>query len=284
MSNIFYIDGKFLPEEKAKIPVNDLAILRGYGIFDFFRTYGGKPFHIKDHLKRLEHSAKSIDLELPLSLEKIHDVVLETLKKNRHKDSNVRIVVTGGQTEDFITPCGKPRLMVMVTQVTVYPEHWYQKGVKIITVPLERQIPAAKSLNYLSAILALKEAYEKKAVEAVYTDRHGNLREGTTSNFFAFIEGKMVTPGTEDILPGITRQVVLDLAEHEFEVQIRDIHKDEITKAQGAFLSSSNKQILPVVHVDDLTIGNGKPCGQTQLIMKLFKDYTRNYSQGKIND
>lgn len=284
MSNIFYIDGEFLPENEATISVNDLAVLRGYGIFDFLRTYGGKPFHLKDHLKRLEHSAKSIDLKLPLNLEEIHRIVLETLKKNRHKDSNVRIVVTGGQTEDFITPCGKPRLLVMVTEVCHYPRKWYEDGVKIITFPLERQIPAAKSLNYLSAILALKEAYQKKAVEAVYTDREGNLREGTTSNFFIFIKGKMVTPGTEEILPGITRQVVLELAQNLFEVQIRDIHMDELAGVQGAFLSSSNKQILPVVQVDDLTIGDGNPCKQTRLAMKHFEKYTKRYALGEITD
>ena len=284
MGNIFYIDGEFLPEKDAAIPVNDLAILRGYGIFDFLRTYGGKPFHLKDHLKRLEHSAKSIDLKLPLSLEEINDIVIKTLKKNQHKDSNVRIVVTGGQTDDFITPCGKPRLLVMVTEVSFYPKKWYEDGVKIITVPLERQIPAAKSLNYLSAILALKEAYQKKAVEAVYTDRDKNLREGTTSNFFVFIDGKMVTPGTEEILPGITRQVVLELAQHLFEVQIRDIHMDELTRAQGAFLSSSNKQILPIVQVDDLTIGDGKPSKQTLRVMKRFEEYTKRYAKGESNE
>jgi branched-chain amino acid aminotransferase len=284
MSNIFYIDGKFLPEKDAGIPVNDLAILRGYGIFDFLRTYGGKPFHLKDHLKRLEHSAISIDLKLPLSLEEIHDIVIETLKRNQHKDSNLRIVVTGGQTADSITPCGKPRLLVMVTEVCPYPPKWYEDGVKIITVSLERQIPAAKSLNYLSAILALKEAYQQKAVEAVYTDREKNLKEGTTSNFFIFIDGKMITPGTEEILPGITRQVVLELAEHEFEVQIRDIHMDELIKAKGAFLSSSSKQILPVVQVDDLIIGKGKPCEQTRMVMNRFETYTTSYARGEIKE
>jgi branched-chain amino acid aminotransferase len=284
MNNIFYIDGEFLPEKDARIPVNDLAILRGYGIFDFFRTYGGKPFHLKDHLKRLEHSAISIDLNLPLRIEEIKDIVLETLKRNQHKDSNVRIVVTGGQTDDFITPCGKPRLLVMVTEAHLCPKKWYENGVKIITVPLERQIPGAKSLNYLSAILALKEAYQKKAVEAVYIDREKNLREGTTSNFFIFINGKMITPGTEEILPGITRQVVLELAEHEFEVQIRDIYLDELHQAQGAFLSSSNKQVLPVVRVDDLTIGDGKPCDKTRLIMKRFEEYITRYAKGEIKE
>ena len=282
MGNIFYIDGEFLPEKDARIPVNDLAVLRGYGIFDFFRTYGGKPFHLQDHLKRLEHSAKSICLKLPLSLDEISGIVLETLKRNRHADSNVRIVVTGGQTEDFITPSGKPRLLVMVTEVLLYPQKWYEEGVKIITFPLERQIPAAKSLNYLSAILALREAYQKKAVEAVYIDRQKNLREGTTSNFFIFVDGKMVTPGTEDILPGITRQVVLKLAENEFDLQIRDIQLDELNRAQGAFLSSSNKQILPVVKVDNLIIGDGKPCDQTRLLMKRFSEYTKRYAQGEI--
>jgi branched-chain amino acid aminotransferase len=284
MSNIFYIDGEFLPEKDARIPVNDLAILRGYGIFDFLRTYGGKPFHLFDHLKRLEHSAKSIDLNLPLNIEEIRNIVLETLQRNHHKDSNVRIVVTGGQTADSIIPCGKPRLLIMVTEVCPCPQKWYEDGVKIITFPLERQIPAAKSLNYLSAILALKEAYHQQALEAVYTDRNDHLREGTTSNFFIFIDGKMITPGTEEILPGITRQVVLELAEHEFEVQIRNIHIDELSRAQGAFLSSSSKEILPVVKVDDITIGNGKPCPQTRLVMKRFEEYTTRYAGGEIKE
>jgi branched-chain amino acid aminotransferase len=284
MSNIFYINGEFLPEKDAGIPVNDLAILRGYGIFDFLRTYGGKPFHLLDHLKRLEHSAKSIDLKLPLSIEEIKNIVLETLQRNQHKDSNVRIVVTGGPTADSIIPCGKPRLLIMVTEVCPCPQKWYEDGVKIITFPLERQIPAAKSLNYLSAILALKEAYQQQALEAVYTDRNDHLREGTTSNFFIFIDGKMITPGTEEILPGITRQVVLELAEHEFEVQIRNIHLNELPKTQGAFLSSSSKEILPVVKVDDLTIGNGKPCPQTRLVMKRFEEYTTRYARGEIEE
>ena len=282
MADIYYIDGKFVPEDEAKIPVNDMAVLRGYGVFDFLRTYEGQPFHLEDHLKRLEHSAESIGLTLPMPIEKISDIVAATLKKNGHKESNVRIVVTGGHTDDFITPSGPPRLLVMVTRLHAYPRRWYENGVKIITIPIERTVPGAKSINYLSAIMALKKAFEEKAVEALYTDRSGNIREGTTSNFFAFINGKLVTPGTEEILPGITRQLILELAKEDFEIEIKDISLDILPDIREAFISASNKEVVPVVKINEQTLGNGKPGEITRRIMAKFFDYTRKWAEEKI--
>ncbi len=281
MTDIYYIDGEYVPEDKATIPVNDMSILRGYGVFDFLRTYGGHPFHLESHLKRLKHSAESIGLELPRSIEEISGIIKTTLKKNGHKESNVRIVVTGGRTDDFMMPSGNPRLLVMVTPLHTYPKRWYVNGVKIITIPIERMIPGAKSINYLSAIMALKKAFEKGAVEAVYTDRSGNFREGTTSNFFAFMNGKLVTPGTEEILPGITRQVILELAKKDFEIEIREISLENLSSIREAFISASNKEIVPVVKINDQTLGDGKPGESTQRIMKRFSDYTRKWTEGK---
>ena len=282
MGTIFYVDGEYVPEEQAVLPIGDLAILRGYGVFDFMRTYGGRPFHLRDHIERLERSAQIVGLTLPAPVEQIEQIVLKTLRKNSAGEYDIRIVVTGGPSEDSITPAGKPRLIVMVSELSPIPAEWYEKGVKIATVSMERRMPWAKSLNYVAAVMALREAARKSAAEAVYTDKDGNLREGTTSNIFAFVHGKLVTPCAESVLPGITRQVVLSLAENEFEIEIRKIHRRELETAEGVFLSSSVKEVLPVVMADDATVGDGKPCERTRLIMEKFSEYTRKFAEGKI--
>ncbi len=143
MTSIFYIDGEFVRSDDASIPVDDLAILRGYGVFDFLRTYGGRPFDLDSHLRRLERSARLIHLDLPVSLDEIRRITLETLERNGYPESNVRLVVTGGTSEDNITPNGSSRLLVMITPLKPQPEAWYRDGVKVILNPTERYLPQA---------------------------------------------------------------------------------------------------------------------------------------------
>lgn len=273
MTNIFYIDGEFVEDNAALLPATDLAVLRGYGVFDFMRTYGGKPFHLDRHLERLRRSAELIDLEFPWTQDELKAIVTETIDRNDHAESNVRIVVTGGVSDDFITPKGQPRLMVMVTPARQLPESWYTDGAKILIEPTERYMPGAKSLNYIPAIRALKRAQAVGAIEAVYMDRKNRVLEGTTTNIFAFFGDRLVTP-SEDILPGITRGVVLELAEPMYEIEIRDLHIDELLRADEVFITASNKQVVPIVQVDDNIIGTGKPGAHTRHIMQLFAAHT----------
>lgn len=280
--NIFYIDGEFVPENRSVVSVNDLGLLRGYGIFDFLRTYKRRPFYLKEHIDRLECSAKLIGLCLPHTKEEIFNIVTETLAKNVNlEEANIRILLTGGMTEDSITPLNKPRLIVMVTPATIFSEQIYKNGVAIITTHDERYIPGSKSINYIPGIIALNRAHQQDAIESVYIDRLGRVLEGTTSNYFAFIGNKLVTPGIA-ILPGITRQVVLKLAEKEFDVEIRDIYKEEIRLMDEIFITSSNKEVMPVVRADDVILGNGKPGEQTCRIMKMFKQYTSDYGKQTV--
>ncbi len=284
MSNICYFDGKIVPEENAAIPINDMAILRGYGIFDFLRTYGGRPFHLTDHLSRFRRSAEILGLDLPKSTVEIRKIVTECLGKCEHEESNIRLVLTGGPAEDYITPAGKPRLAIMVTETPPLQARWYEDGVKVVTTAFQRQLPEAKTVNYAAAVLALKEASRKNAMEAVYIGERGNLKEGTTSNFFAFVDGKLVTSGTEGILSGITRKVVLELAAKEFDIEIRDVCKDELNGAKGAFISSSVRQVLPVVRIDDIVLGDGKPSEETREVLRMFREYTERYARGEITE
>lgn len=277
---IYYIDGQFVPSSKAVIPVDDLAILRGLGVFDLLRTYGGRPLFLDEHINRLINSAGKIGLELPWAHNEISEIILQTLEKNKLAEANIRMVVTGGSSPDFITPQGKPRLLVLVTPISQIPPQWYKNGVKIITRVIERSIPDAKSIDYIPAALALKKAKKVGAIEALYIDRDEYVLECTTSNIFLFIDGVLVTPGRA-ILSGITRKVILDLAEPIFPIQIRDISKTELYSADEVFITGTNKGLVPVVRVDEIAIGNGVPGEETKKLMEALRALTSDFSKNK---
>ncbi|MFH1965801.1 MAG: aminotransferase class IV [Acidobacteriota bacterium] len=277
--SIYYIDGSFVTAEKAALPVSDLAILRGYGVFDYMRTYGGRPFHLDAHIRRLLNSAQLIGLSSPWNIQDVSDIVEATLERNNYQESSIRLLITGGDSVDSITPGEKPRLLVMVEPVKEFPSHWYEKGVKVITTNITRHVPGAKSIDYIQAILALNNARKTGAVESIYVDSQDRVLEGTTSNIFAVSNGQLVTP-PDEILPGVTRDVVLDIAAPVYSPQLRSISRTELHTADEVFLTSSNKEILPVSQIDEVVIGTGKPGKITREIQQLFRDHTEQYSGG----
>jgi branched-chain amino acid aminotransferase len=137
-------------------------------------------------------------------------------------------------------------------------------------------MPGSKSINYIPAILALGRARQQGAIESIYIDRNGRLLEGTTTNLFAFIGDTLVTPALS-ILPGITRQVIISLAKDKFDLQIRDVHKNEMRLMDEVFLTASNKEVVPVVRMDDIRFGGGTPGERTRQVMQMFAEYTRKY-------
>lgn len=271
--SIYYIDGEFVDDSNAQIPVTDLAVLRGYGVFDFTRTYGGVPFKLAEHVARLRRSAEWIEMPLAMSDAEISDIVTQTVKRNGFPEAGVRIVLTGGDSGDGLTPDDSPRLLVMVTPLRPLKAEQYTNGVKIITEVIERYLPEAKTLNYIPAIKVLRRGAKEGAVEAVYVNREGYVLEGTTSNIFAFFGDTLVTPDV-GVLTGITRNVVIELARGHFAIEERPVTLDELYRADEAFLSASNKQVLPVVTVNETTIGDGIPGTRTRRIMGLFGAYT----------
>ena len=279
MSNIFYIDGEYVKQEDAVIPVTDLAVIRGYGVFDFMRTYKGKPFHLEAHVARLYRSAESVLLDTPWTQEEVCDIVNETVARNTGDDFNIRIVITGGDSPTSLMPVGASRLLVYVTPVTIMPKENYHEGIKIITVEDLRSYPGVKSIDYLPAIVALKNAHSQGAIDAIYIDSDGNVREGTTNNIFAFFGNTLVTPPLENILSGITRNVVLDLAKESFTVEERMMSLDELYQADEVFLASSVKQVMPVRQVNDKVIGDGKPGEGTHQLIAIFEQYALEISQ-----
>ena len=185
---IFYVDGEYVDESRAALPLSDMSILRGYGVFDFLRTYNGKPFHLKEHLLRLQNSAALLHINCPWEVEEITEIVNTLLHKNNFDEANIRFIITGGDSVDSITPDNTPRLVVMVTEVKSFPPEWYTDGVKVITTEVTRYKPGSKSTNYIKAIMALKNARDRNGIESIYVNEHNHLLEGTTSNFFVVTE------------------------------------------------------------------------------------------------
>jgi branched-chain amino acid aminotransferase len=267
-----YVDGKFLPWDKAVIPVDDLAVLRGYAVCDIIRTIGGKPYCLDAHIDRLLGSVAKIGLTPPWSKQKIKNIVLKVLEKNAHMDeANIRMLVTGGSSPDFFSPADNPRLIVMATDIPALPGHWYTNGVKVITFFQQRVLPDAKATNYIPAVLALKEAKAQGAVEALYTTRDNMVLEGTTSNLFALIDDTLVTP-ENGVLKGITRKTVIELGKKLFPVSEQDLSLDTLLSASELFITGTNKGIVPVIQVNDHIIGTGTPGPGTRALMTAMKN------------
>jgi len=291
--SIYYVDGKFVSSQKAVIPVDDLAVLRGYGICDIMRTYRGKPYFLDEHIKRLEQSAASTGIVLPWGKNTIRSIILETLEKNMdwiikpgHRaddgacmnEANIRIVITGGSSPDFFTPSGNPRLIVLVTPMKKLPDEWYTEGVKVITIEQERAIPDAKITSYIPAALALQKARKNNAVEAIYVNGADEVLEGTTSNLFAFFGSKLITPA-HGVLKGITRKLILSLASEMFWVEEKQISRKELLDADEVFITGTNKGVVPVIQVDNSTIGNGKPGKHTLEIIKALNRHAMKFKE-----
>ncbi len=265
----WYVDGEWVHPDQARISLNDIAVLRGYSAFEALRTYDRRPFHLGEHLERLYHSAEIIDLAIPYTRTEITSVVEEVVARNAYRHASVRMLLTGGESEDGVTASGQPRLIVMISALAERDPGRFARGYRLITSRLQRETPEAKTSNYTSAIRALKEAARIGADDALFVNERGQVQEATRSNFFIFHGDTLVTPRT-GILIGITRTVVLDLARDRFAIEERPILLEELALADEAFVTSSSKEITPVLQIDEQIISTGKPGPRTTELEQRF--------------
>jgi len=265
----WYIGGQWVHPDKATISINDMAVLRGYSVFESLRTYNFRPFHLDEHLERLYRSAIMIDMEIPWSSKQVADIVRAIVARNTYQNASIRLLVTGGESEDGILPSSNPLLVVMITPLGERDMEQFSRGSKLITTKLQRISPEAKTANYIAAVRALKEASRRNAADALFVNEREHVLEATRSNFFIFRGDTLVTP-RRGILIGITRNIVLELAQSLYGVEERPILLEELALADEAFITSSAKEITPVVQIDDLIIGDGKPGPRTYQLEQRF--------------
>ncbi len=277
---IIYIDGKFHPEEEAKISVFDHGLLYGDGVFEGIRAYEGKIFKLEEHLARLEDSAKAILLKLPLSRAEIAQAVLETCQKNKMKSGYLRLVVTRGKGYLGLSPdrCKKPTIIIIASELELYPEKYYREGLKVVTGATWRQSPAAldpgiKSLNYLNNILAKIEGQQAGAQEVILLNPQGLVSECSGDNIFFIRHGALITPKlSSGALNGITRATVLEIARAAgWETREDDVRRYDLFTCEEMFLTGTGAEIVPVVEVDGRQVGDGRPGKKTADLMKRYR-------------
>ncbi len=271
----YYIfNGKMFHESEPCLLPFDLGLLRGYGIFDFFRVIENKPIFIEDHFDRFYTSADAMHLTVPYSRAELLAQMRELIAKNDMGYSGIKIVLTGGYAEDGYTP-SKPNIILIQNPLKYLSEELYQKGIKLLLVDFVRESPTIKTLNYNTAIRTMPKLVEENANDVLFV-KDGILSESARSNLFLIKDQKIITP-ISNVLMGITRKNIIRLGTEHYEVEQRDIHVDELQEIDEAFISSSTKAVLPVVQVNDITIGEGKPGPVSHRIKTLFAEYLESY-------
>ncbi|HPP11398.1 MAG TPA: branched-chain-amino-acid transaminase [bacterium] len=281
MGLLIYLNGKLVPEEQAKISVFDHGLLYGDGVFEGLRSYQGRIFCLEEHLQRLYWSAHGIMLEVPLSSQALRQAVMETVKANKLKDSYIRIVVTRGVGDLGLDPrkCPRPTIFIIASKIQLYPESYYEKGLKVVTVATRRNLhesvnPAIKSLNYLNNILAKIEANHAGADEGLILNHAGYVSECTGENIFVVHGQVLATPPVHaGVLAGVTRKVVMELGRSlGLEVREQNLTRHDIYVADECFLTGTAAEIIPATSLDGRPIGTGRPGPTTGRIRQAFKE------------
>ncbi len=283
MGLVIYLDGEYVPEERAVVSVFDHGLLYGDGVFEGIRAYNNRVFKLEEHIDRLYESAKAILLEIPLSKEETTEVVLETLRRNNLRDGYVRLVVTRGVGDLGLDPkkCDRASMFCISSSIQLYPEEMYEQGLPIITVPTRRNLaeavnPRIKSLNYLNNVLGKIEASQAGVIEAVMLSAEGYVAEATADNIFIVKKGVLITPPVHvGVLEGITRNTVMDLArERLIPVEERVFTRYDIFIADEFFLTGTAAEVMPVIEVDGRKIGDGHPGEITKTLMQAYRRLT----------
>jgi branched-chain amino acid aminotransferase len=278
-----YINGKLYDKADAKVSVYDHGLLYGDGVFEGIRIYNGKVFRHKEHIDRLYESAKAIALEIPMERDALTRAVDETVKVNNKREGYIRLVVTRGPGSLGLDPrkC-EPQIIIIVDDISLYPQELYENGLEIITSSFIRNHPNAvnprvKSLNYLNNILAKIEAIRAGCLEAIMLNHKGEVAECTGDNIFIVKKGILkTTPTDSGILEGVTRNVVIGLAKQaSIPFAEATMTRHDIYTADELFLTGTAAEIIGVTKVDGRMIGSGKPGPVTKQLLERFRAVTR---------
>jgi D-alanine transaminase/branched-chain amino acid aminotransferase len=265
---IVYINGAFLPASQAALQVSDLAIQRGYGIFDFFKTLDHLPVFLDEHLDRFYHSAEQMRLDPGKDREQLREVIRELAEQNNIANAGIKITLTGGYSPDGYS-ITRPNLIITQQPLKMPDKAVFQQGLRLMSYPHQRQMPQVKSLDYLMAIW-LQPLIKEKGADDVLYQLNGLVSECPRSNFFIVTADDTVVTSTQP-LKGIIRMKTLEIAGKQFKVEERELTLEEAYQAKEAFITSTTKHILPVVQLDGRVIGDGQP-GDVTVMLKMELD------------
>ena len=286
---LVYIDGEYYPKSQAKISVYDHGFLYGDGVFEGIRAYNGVVFKLKEHVDRLFRSAHALTLKIPLSKKEVINAVIETLRKNKMKDSYIRLVVTRGLGDLGLDPRKCPKATVIIITDTINIRAGDAKETGITTMfswvrrnPVDATTHEIKSLNYLNSVLAKIEANACGVDEAICLESNGYIAEGVGENIFIVRNGEIFTPPTSTgALAGITAEVVTEIAAKlGIKLTIANLTPFMIFTADEAFFTGTAMEVVPIREVNKRQIGDGKPGSITKKLIAEFHKVIQDPSQG----
>jgi branched-chain amino acid aminotransferase len=291
------VNGRVSDQEHAVISVFDHGFLYGEGVYETLRTYNGQPFLFDRHMRRLRKSAGMLTLGVPLSDADIDARFRETMRTaglgdGPGREAYIRILVTRGVGDLSYDPtgCPTPSIVVIVKPHVEPSRDVFEKGVAVALVPIVRNHPGSvnpliKSNNLLNNALAMQEAFRRGGFEGVMRNYRGELAECTQSNLFVVKNGAALTPNIESgLLPGITREYLFEVGA-EIGIPVREavLHDEDLFGADEAFLTSSTRELVPIVRVDDARIGAGVPGPVTRALLEGFRRKAQELTRGKVS-
>ena len=275
------VNGELGDENARLLSPLDLGFVFGASVYETLRTYGGRPFLLERHLTRLRRSAASLDIPLDLGDRELIARIESTLEAASNPESYLRLIVSAGVGEiDYRREATRhPTIVILVKPLPQVPSRFYEEGIRMVVVDVVRNHPKSvspriKTSSLLNNMFAMREAYARGADEAVMLSYRGEVAEGSQTNIFV-VEGKKVkTPTVEvGILAGITRELVLNLARQEgLETEESVIAPDQLFGADEVFITSSTREVVPVVAIDEKPIGHGRP---GPIAMSLLRAYRK---------
>jgi D-alanine transaminase len=273
-SELVYLNGKLLPYEEARIPIEDRGFNFADGIYEVVRIVGGRPFRIEDHLDRLGNGARVLEIELPLTRDGIQQAILETANANHVTEGTVYLQLTRGaapRKHDF--PEGvRPTLVMLARDFGGPPQEYLDKGVSALTAPdLRWGYCEIKTIGLLPNVMAQHQAKSEGCFEAIFV-RDGRVTEGTHSSAFCVRDGTVYTHPIDNILPSITRKFLIEAFRKEgVEVREEAVELDEFRTADEVLLAGTTTEVVAVVRLDGATVGGGVPGELTRLGLKHYR-------------
>lgn len=272
-----YLNGNYLPLEQACVPVLDRGFIFGDGVYEVIPVYGRKAFRLEHHLQRLKNSMQAVRLNNPHTDEEWSDIINNVVERNDGGDQSIYLQITRGvASRDHRFPDDAiPTVFVMSNLFVMVPTEQLEHGVSAITLDdIRWQYCSIKSIALLPNILLRQQAVEQGAAEAILL-RDNEVTEGAASNVFIVKDGVIITPPKTDcLLPGITRDLVVEQAhEHDLPVEETIIKQEELLVADEIWLTSSTKEILPVTQLNNQNVGTGKPGPVWKQMYGLYQDY-----------
>jgi len=285
MGSTVNVNWRVFDQEHAVISVFDHGFLYGEGVYETLRTYNGQPFLFDRHMRRLRASAGMVALDVPIGDAEIDARFRETMRaaglgESTGREAYIRILVTRGIGELTydLAACPNPSIVVIVKPNVEPSREAFERGVKVALVPIVRNHPDTvnpriKSNNLLNNALAMQEAFKRGAYEGVMRNYKGQLAECTQSNLFIVKNGVAMTPPLDaGLLPGITREFLFEVgADVGITVRDAELHDDDLLGADEAFLTSTTREAVPIVQVDDRTIGSGSPGPVTRALLDGYR-------------